>query len=189
MSVRLQKKLPIDRIEFVGGRLCLDFVNTANWVDGNPLDERLADMSAIAMWTARQGIAGLHPPGGRIEEFLELRCVIHRVLSDPENATSRDLAVLNRVRMGKPAPLSKTNGGLKLLPKQRSDWLRRLLADSAVEVALTVKPERLKTCSGDHCGWMFVDESPNNRRRWCSMATCGNRAKAKRHYAVIKNSG
>jgi predicted RNA-binding Zn ribbon-like protein len=64
----------------------------------------------------------------------------------------------------------------------------RLLADSAAEVVLTVNPERLKTCAGNHCGWMFVDESPNNRRRWCAMAICGNRAKAKRHYEATKNS-
>jgi predicted RNA-binding Zn ribbon-like protein len=42
---------------------------------------------------------------------------------------------------------------------------------------------RLRTCPGAECGWMFVDESRNARRRWCSMETCGNRAKAARHYA------
>lgn len=178
----------MDRVNFVGGRLCLDFVNTANWVDGKPVDERLGDMSAIAIWTARQGIAGPHPPGGRIEEFIELRGVIRGLLSDPDNVDGRDLAVLNRARRGKPAPMVNNSDGLKLLPEQMSDWLMRLLADSAAEVILTVKPERLKTCAGNHCGWMFVDESPNNRRRWCAMAICGNRAKAKRHYEAIKNS-
>ena len=36
------------------------------------------------------------------------------------------------------------------------------------------------------CGWLFTDTSRNRSRRWCSMETCGNRAKAKRHYRRIK---
>ncbi|MCA9894213.1 MAG: CGNR zinc finger domain-containing protein [Anaerolineae bacterium] len=32
------------------------------------------------------------------------------------------------------------------------------------------------------CGWLFLDTSRSGKRRWCSMETCGNRAKAKRHY-------
>jgi len=34
-------------------------------------------------------------------------------------------------------------------------------------------------CPGEGCGWLFAD--PRRRRRWCSMAVCGNRAKARRH--------
>jgi predicted RNA-binding Zn ribbon-like protein len=37
------------------------------------------------------------------------------------------------------------------------------------------------------CGWLFVDESRNGSRRWCSMKDCGNRAKARRHYRKVKN--
>jgi predicted RNA-binding Zn ribbon-like protein len=40
---------------------------------------------------------------------------------------------------------------------------------------------RIKLCS--NCGWVFVDNSKNNSRRWCSMETCGNRLKARR-YAI-----
>jgi len=41
---------------------------------------------------------------------------------------------------------------------------------------------RLKLCEGHDCAWLFLDTSKNGRRRWCSMATCGNSAKARRHY-------
>jgi predicted RNA-binding Zn ribbon-like protein len=41
---------------------------------------------------------------------------------------------------------------------------------------------RLRECAGDTCGWLFVDTSKNRSRRWCDMADCGNRAKARRHY-------
>jgi predicted RNA-binding Zn ribbon-like protein len=44
---------------------------------------------------------------------------------------------------------------------------------------------RLKVCQWDVCRWAFYDHSKNRSSSWCSMAVCGNRAKAatyrKRH--------
>ncbi|WP_373086510.1 CGNR zinc finger domain-containing protein [Sneathiella sp.] len=37
--------------------------------------------------------------------------------------------------------------------------------------------EKTKTCASDDCNLYFINLSRNGRRRWCSMATCGNRAK------------
>ncbi len=48
-------------------------------------------------------------------------------------------------------------------------------------IKLRENRERLKRCENPRCGWLFVDRSRNRSRRWCEMATCGNRAKAKRH--------
>jgi predicted RNA-binding Zn ribbon-like protein len=52
-----------------------------------------------------------------------------------------------------------------------------LLADGA-------RPPVRVCCSSAErrCTWLFVDESRNRTRRWCSMKDCGNRAKARRHY-------
>ncbi|MBA2719012.1 MAG: CGNR zinc finger domain-containing protein [Chloroflexi bacterium] len=41
--------------------------------------------------------------------------------------------------------------------------------------------DRVRVCANDTCRWIFYDESRSGRRRWCDMATCGNRAKARRH--------
>jgi predicted RNA-binding Zn ribbon-like protein len=57
------------------------------------------------------------------------------------------------------------------------------VALSARELLLALPPGRLRICAGDECGWLFLDSSKAGRRRWCSMADCGNRAKARRHYA------
>jgi predicted RNA-binding Zn ribbon-like protein len=46
--------------------------------------------------------------------------------------------------------------------------------------------DRAKLCEARECGWIFYDSSRSRRRRWCSMAICGNRAKARRHYAQSK---
>jgi predicted RNA-binding Zn ribbon-like protein len=40
----------------------------------------------------------------------------------------------------------------------------------------------MRECGGSACTWLFLDHSRNRSRRWCSMETCGNRAKAHRHY-------
>jgi len=41
---------------------------------------------------------------------------------------------------------------------------------------------RVRECDGAACTWLFLDQSRNRSRRWCSMESCGNRAKARRHY-------
>jgi predicted RNA-binding Zn ribbon-like protein len=40
--------------------------------------------------------------------------------------------------------------------------------------------DRLKLCTDDNCRWVFFDRSKNHSSRWCSMESCGNRAKARR---------
>jgi predicted RNA-binding Zn ribbon-like protein len=62
------------------------------------------------------------------------------------------------------------------------DALARL-ADPLVTELTSGHPERVKVCASDTCEWIFYDASQTSRRRWCDMATCGNRAKAARHRA------
>ncbi len=60
------------------------------------------------------------------------------------------------------------------------------VARSAAELLTAPRDERdrVRQCeSDDGCGWLFVDTTRNRSRRWCSMESCGNRAKARRHYA------
>lgn len=52
-----------------------------------------------------------------------------------------------------------------------------LLVDGEGELA------RLRVCAADDCGIRFIDRSPARNRQWCSMRRCGNRTKARRHYA------
>ena len=54
------------------------------------------------------------------------------------------------------------------------------IAASAARLLLGEDKANIKECGG--CGWLFLDQSKNKRRRWCEMKTCGNRAKARRFY-------
>lgn len=53
------------------------------------------------------------------------------------------------------------------------------LAWAAVNLLRDGELHRLKQCPPDDCRWLFIDRSKNGSRRWCEMATCGNRAKAR----------
>ena len=59
--------------------------------------------------------------------------------------------------------------------------LRWEVATSAVDLLTAGRLDRVGECPA--CGWLFLDTSKNRSRRWCSMATCGGRDKARRYYA------
>lgn len=61
-------------------------------------------------------------------------------------------------------------------------WLGPV-ALAAAHLVTAVPRERLRPCASSRCGAWFVDTSKGGRRRWCSMATCGNREKAAAHRA------
>ena len=57
------------------------------------------------------------------------------------------------------------------------------VARSAGELMTSDRLVRVRECADDRgCGYLFIDTSRNHSRRWCSMETCGNRAKASRSY-------
>lgn len=60
------------------------------------------------------------------------------------------------------------------------------IAKSAIDLLDSANLKRVGICEDDACGWLFYDTSKNHSRRWCDMDDCGNRAKARRHYARKK---
>jgi predicted RNA-binding Zn ribbon-like protein len=64
-------------------------------------------------------------------------------------------------------------------PAERASAVRAVLSWSALG---RTKPGRLRPCANDECRLFLLDRSKTNQARWCSMAVCGNRMKARRHY-------
>jgi len=61
------------------------------------------------------------------------------------------------------------------------------VARSAAELLTSDNVDRVRECEDDRgCGYLFIDQSKNRSRRWCSMESCGNRAKARRYYARLQ---
>lgn len=59
---------------------------------------------------------------------------------------------------------------------------------SAVELLVSPDLERVKACAEQGCTYLFLDRTRNRSRRWCDMAVCGNRAKARRFYRRQRGS-
>ena len=57
------------------------------------------------------------------------------------------------------------------------------IAVDAVSLVANADPRRIRRCAAEDCLRWFLDTSRGSQRRWCSMATCGNRSKATRHRA------
>jgi len=67
----------------------------------------------------------------------------------------------------------------------RRPAVRAVLAWDAVH---RTSPGRLRPCANDECALFLIDHSKPNKARWCSMAVCGNRMKARRHYERTRNN-
>ncbi|MFE5211689.1 CGNR zinc finger domain-containing protein [Streptomyces sp. NPDC056600] len=69
------------------------------------------------------------------------------------------------------------------------DGLRHTLALRAEDLLGGDELARVRRCEGPGCGWFFLDRSRGGTRRWCSSGDCGNRDRARRHYARTRQRG
>jgi predicted RNA-binding Zn ribbon-like protein len=87
----------------------------------------------------------------------------------------------------RPALLTDPVGRPVLAERPRAESPRRALGmvayDAARMLGVEAERARVRICASDTCSSRFYDRSPAARRRWCSMAMCGNQAKAKRFRA------
>ena len=155
-------------------------VNTA---EHRGAEDVLASPAAASAWLAR---AGLSEPLGRgdWEGLIEAREALRTLLAvnagleggDAAEAAAAALRAVARVEVDV-AP----DGGVTL--RGDGDGARRLVADALVAIhdaQVAGTWPRLKVCADPTCRWAFYDASRNRAGAWCSMAECGNRAKAQR---------
>jgi predicted RNA-binding Zn ribbon-like protein len=184
--------------------LSIRFVNTVAWRLRDPAEDRLASADALLAWFGAAGLAGKsltanlqkrwlqHPREEQAfrNDALRLREAIYRLFVSRIRSASFDpaaLGILNDV-------LGSRMAALRIAPSAGTfSWqgddpgavhdLLKPIAWSAAELLMGARAEKLRQCQDDRgCGWLFVDESRAQNRRWCSMGDCGNRAKALRHY-------
>jgi hypothetical protein len=159
-------------VRLLAGRLALDFVNTADWTaEGKIVHEKLGSLDDLRVWAAEAGLKPLALPD-TLGQALRLR------------AGLRDdfLRLMASVATGKFKPAVRRS-------TSRAALLQAIEASAAALLVDRGDAVRLKCCPSDDCGWLFVDETGNARRRWCSMASCGNRSKARRHYLRATEAG
>jgi len=153
--------------------LLVDLLNTTPVVDGEQTDE-LADLAAAQDWAAAHG------GDGAAEEVLALRRVrdaIQAVVRGDAQPRTLD-AHLGRIAVHPRLHDGAVRWELRTPPGERQA-ARALLAWVAVDERA---PGRLRPCANPECRRYLLDRSNANTARWCSMALCGNRFKARRHY-------
>jgi predicted RNA-binding Zn ribbon-like protein len=180
------------RFQFVGGRLALDFVNTVgNRLNPEERRDYFERPEAVGEWMT---LAGLERPGAvsarGARRLIALRELLYRVfapLARHEAPARGDVAALARLagRARSKQRLTAAGGGFAWSwgatpPMDRAVYT---LALDATGLLLSDDCRRIRQCEDELCGWLFLDRSRGGRRRWCSMADCGNRAKARRHYS------
>ena len=201
----------IEELSLLGGALCLDFANTVDWRARPEPTEMLVDYEALAAWGRRLGVLSRRETAmlreraqdeprraaSALRRAVELREAIYRVFVSIADGGVPGRRELEAVQHAFVAGLAHAT----LRPRRRgAEWtwqeagaaLDRVAweaARSAVELLASERVERVKRCPADGCGWLFLDESKNRSRRWCSMAGCGSRMKMRRQYARRRAGG
>jgi predicted RNA-binding Zn ribbon-like protein len=193
---------------FVGERLWLDFVNCEH---GIRRFDALRDFESMVRWLEAASVldaeraAGIRrraqaQPAGAAAALVDGRRVRAALRSLAERGPMSDrirtegLAEINRV-------LGRSAGTRRVELRTDGTFIRSFVSvgdafaglvipvvESAADALILGELIRVRRCADQRCQRVFFDNTKNGRRRWCDMATCGNRAKAARHREKIKTT-
>ena len=188
--------------------LCLSFANTRQWRGTDKPTETLHDSQDLLRWIETSGGLGAeavrsvhhwthaHPKrAARIfSKAIDLRETIFQAFSavaEGAPVASADLAVLGDALAEAPARgrLEAESGAYawRTPPLQpEASYLLAPVLWSAGDLLLRSGVRRVRRCANPECLWLFIDASRMGTRRWCDMTSCGNRAKARRHYDKMR---
>jgi predicted RNA-binding Zn ribbon-like protein len=160
--------------------LALDLVNTV-WLGDGRRRDLLAEPGGVRTWLAAAGHAGARTDAAALTEAREaIRAAVDR---------PGDTAALNAVlARGRLAERLGPAGPERTLEIDEERWRVPWLAAQNLLELLRAGPDRVRRCANRECVLHFYDGSRGGRRQWCSMAACGNRAKARRHYARTRGN-
>ncbi len=202
---------PPVRFELIGGHPALDFVNT---VGGQRLvkpRENLQRLEDLLAWGRQSGVlseaeakalareARARPAKAqdallRATVFRESLYRLLRALVEGRAAPAEELARLEaevqRAQAARRLLCTPKGYGWSAPDPTLADPVVPRLALAAADLLTGQQWKRMRLCeAADGCGWLFLDQTRNHSRRWCDMASCGNKYKARRHYARVRAQG
>ncbi|MFG3477625.1 CGNR zinc finger domain-containing protein [Streptomyces sp. NPDC047980] len=165
-----------------GEPLSLDLLNT-RWTQDGEQRDLLDTADGLRLWLAVHGLdTRFTADEATLERTRAARDALAAAVDRPGDpvASAAVDAVLEHGRIR----AALTAAG----PEERSEFADPAWGPGWTAVRdyldlLRAAPGRIRACAHSACVLHFFDTSRNGTRRWCSMATCGNRAKASRHYA------
>jgi predicted RNA-binding Zn ribbon-like protein len=192
-------------VVLLGGRLAVDFANAPSY-PGAPYNDlsweefvTFLEAARIVSSARSDQLLSLSESDPRAAHALLTRAIhlrdalreiftalVKREPISPES--TRPINDVLRITEGHDE-LTQTDGRWKLHFVAREtglDWLLAAVARSAAEIVLEGEAAKVRVCANPACGLFFCDKSRTHKRRWCSMAICGNRNKvasfARRRY-------
>jgi predicted RNA-binding Zn ribbon-like protein len=198
----MERKLDTSKFYLVGNNLSVDFVNTRICENGAP-KELLESFEDLIAWAVRANLSDLsqakallqdwsgRPKAARVLKLaLDFRETLREMILSVERGAAIKPAVIESINL----IMKEENGYAEIVRTEegfekhfRADFSdpERLLApiaEAAVDLLCYGNLAYLKKCEGPDCVLYFYDTTKNHSRRWCSMAACGNRAKAAAFY-------
>src|SRR5258708_5319761 len=182
------------------GSRALDLVNTLDWRDDPARRcELLTNAQAFQAWGVHVGFPSTVTRGIRHErqrrraiQLRETLAILFGAVVSGGTPPRKALALLTRWTQSawRHRQMVLERGALTWRWRPGIDAADRVLFEIALEAgALLLSPHRPRrpACAGEGCGWLFVDRSKGGKRRWCSMAACGNRLKVQQYRARRSN--
>ena len=195
--------------ELTGNWLSLDFTHTLDERYSAQPEELLRSYSDLVAWGIYHQLLTKHEaqhllhlakqrPGeaaAALVRAVDAREAIYRIffaISEGEEPPESDVAHLNALLAGAMSHaclVRKDDGYVWDWQKEGElDVLLWQVVRSAADLLTSDKLDDVRACAAEDCRWLFLDTSKNHSRRWCDMQTCGNQAKARRHYSRKKKS-
>ncbi|MBK8900012.1 MAG: ABATE domain-containing protein [Anaerolineaceae bacterium] len=199
---------PHTEYDTLSGAICLSFANAFNVTASDGHEEMFQDYADLIEWAQLLEVIDLptaqslhreaeqHPGEATavLQSAWALRQVLYRLfaaLAHQQTPDPADLDALNTALVGTLAHqrLVLHEDGFAWVWDNTAalDQMIWPVLRDAADLLTGDLLDRVGQCANVRgCGWLFLDTSRNRSRRWCSMETCGNRAKVMRHYRRTK---
>lgn len=191
LNKRRRRGAVADLPRLLGGRLCLDFVNSVERrLSPEPIDFLVSSVR-LADWAVHTGLEGQADP---TEAELQRCLVLRRALYDTFVGHIDEVGVGNAASIVKSeaaaamarGTVKYVDGRFDLKPAVGAMHVGDAVALDGWNLLINGPLDRLRQCPGcADCGWLFLDSSRAGRRRWCSMEGCGSRVKMRRQYNTV----
>lgn len=170
---------------FLADNLALDFINS-EYGTGDERHDCFEDDLSVIGWLITTGLVlkGTEAPAGLLTEARQLRDALRAVVHAAMHSVAVNLDAVNRI-LEKGHPLTRLQWDEDAqryhvdfhADSHSAESLLWPVADALVKLVTGDKFEFVRQCEAHNCILLFHDLSKSHRRRWCSMATCGNRMK------------
>jgi predicted RNA-binding Zn ribbon-like protein len=179
-------------VRLIGGRLSVDFANASAAASALSWEHLISFLNAARIVSSERGTQLLTLPQSdpQAAEGLLLKArrlatsvrLAFSALAHKQPVVPKWIEPVNeilRITEGHDELVSGGDGWqIEFIAKEAGlDWLLAAIARSTAEIIAEGSKAPLRLCANPTCGLLFYDDSRTHRRRWCSMAVCGNRSK------------